>query len=91
MAIRNPFVKSHLNDDFTAADVTISADLRNDSGAAVKGVSASRMLTENPSSIRCDCARETKTVRFEPAQFAELKILESKTLGGRHHRKRHTL
>src|SRR5260370_27288769 len=38
VAIRHPFVKTHLNDDFRAADVTISADLRNDSGAAVKGV-----------------------------------------------------
>src|SRR6266853_2249508 len=27
VAIRNPFVKTHLNDDFTAADVTLSADL----------------------------------------------------------------
>src|SRR6266478_2929506 len=38
VAIRNPFVKTHLNDDFTAADLTISADLRNDSAAAVKGI-----------------------------------------------------
>src|SRR5258706_10482584 len=38
VAIRNPFVKSQLNLDFTAADLTISADVRNDSSSAVKGV-----------------------------------------------------
>src|SRR5216684_3671780 len=37
VAIRNPFVKSQLNADFTAADLTVSAELRNDSGAAVNG------------------------------------------------------
>ena len=40
VAIRNQFVKTQLNDDFTAADLTISADLRNFSAAAVRGVLA---------------------------------------------------
>ncbi len=72
--IRNPFVKSQLNDDFTAADLTISADLRNDSTAAVKGALAAEV---DGKSVRLPvelAAGETKTVRFEPAQFSELKF-----------------
>src|SRR5215813_11355270 len=37
VTIRNPFVKTQLNQDFTAADLTIAADLRNLSSAAAKG------------------------------------------------------
>ena len=37
VAIRNPFVKPQLNADFTAADLTISAELRNDSSSGTKG------------------------------------------------------
>src|ERR1700739_65296 len=43
VAIRNPFVKSQLSSDFTAADLTIYADLRNDSAVAVKGVLAAEV------------------------------------------------
>jgi exo-1,4-beta-D-glucosaminidase len=78
VAIRNPYVKSQLNDDFTAADVTISADLRNDSGAAVKGVLAAEVDGKSVKQPVELAAGETKTVRFEPAQFAVLKFSKPK-------------
>ncbi len=76
--IRNPFVKSQLNDDFTAADLTISADLRNDSTAAVKGVLAAEVDGKSLKLPVELAAGETKTVRFEPAQFSELKFAKPK-------------
>jgi len=78
VAIRNPFVKTQLNEDFTVADLTISADLRNDSATAVKGT----LFTEvDGKSLRQPielAAGETETVRFEPAQFSELKFVRPK-------------
>jgi len=78
VAIRNPFVKSQLNDDFTAADLTISADLRNDSGVAVKGVLAGEVDGKSVKQTVELVAGETKTVRFEPVQFPELKFAKPK-------------
>jgi exo-1,4-beta-D-glucosaminidase len=74
VAIRNPFVKSQLNNDFTSAELTISADLRNDSGAAVKGVLAVEVDGKPVKQSVELSAGETKTVHFEPAQFPELKL-----------------
>jgi exo-1,4-beta-D-glucosaminidase len=78
VAIRNPFVKSQLNDDFTAADVTISADLRNDSGAAVKGVLLAEVDGKSVKQTVEVAAGETKMVRFESAQFSDLKFPKPK-------------
>jgi exo-1,4-beta-D-glucosaminidase len=77
-AIRNPFVKSQLNDDFTSAELTISADLRNDSDAAVKGVLTAEIDGKEVKQSVVLAAGETKTVRFEPAQFSELKLARPK-------------
>ncbi len=78
VAIANPFVKSQLNDDFTAADLTISADLRNDSIAVVKGVLFAEVGGKSVKQPVEIAAGETKTVRFEPAQFSELKFVQPK-------------
>jgi exo-1,4-beta-D-glucosaminidase len=78
VAIRNPFVKSRLNDDFTAADLTISADLRNNSGVAVKGVLAGEVDGKSVKQTVELAAGETKTVRFEPLQFSQLKFAKPK-------------
>jgi len=78
VAIRNPFVKSQLNDDFTAADVTISADLRNDSGATVRGVLLAEVDGKSVKQTVELAAGETKMVRFEPAQFSDLKFPKPK-------------
>ena len=74
VAIRNPFVKSQLNLDFTAADLTISADVRNDSSSAVKGVLHAEVDGRAVKQTVVIAAGETKTVRFEAAQFAALKL-----------------
>ncbi len=78
VAVRNPFVKTQLNADFTVADLTISADLRNDSNAAVKGVVFAEIdgkAVNQPVEI---AGGETKTVRFESGQFAALKFSSPK-------------
>jgi exo-1,4-beta-D-glucosaminidase len=77
-AIRNPFVKSQLNDDFTSAELTFSADLRNDSGAAVKGVLVAEIDGKSVKQSVELAAGETKTVRFEAAQFSDLKLAKPK-------------
>jgi exo-1,4-beta-D-glucosaminidase len=78
VAIRNPFVKTQLNSDFTAADLTISADLRNDSTSARKGTLVAELdgkVFRLPVDL---AARENRTVRMEPAHFAGLKLSRPK-------------
>jgi exo-1,4-beta-D-glucosaminidase len=74
VAIRNPFVKTHLNADFTAADLTISADLRNDSGAAAKGILVAEIDGKTLKLPVELAAGESKSVRFEPEHFTALKL-----------------
>jgi exo-1,4-beta-D-glucosaminidase len=78
VAIRNPFVKTKLTADLTAADLTISADLRNDSNAAVKGALVAEV---DGKSIKLPvelAVGENKSVRFEPQHFAALKLSRPK-------------
>src|SRR5262249_18609846 len=74
VAIRNPFVKTHLNADFTAADLTISADLRNDSSAVTKGILVDEIDGKTLKLPVELAAGESKSVRFEPEHFAALKL-----------------
>jgi exo-1,4-beta-D-glucosaminidase len=74
VAIRNPFVKTHLNADFTAADLTISADLRNDSSAVTKGILVAEVDGKTLKLPVELAAGESKSVRFEPEHFAALKL-----------------
>lgn len=78
VAIRNPFVKTALNADFTSADLAFSADLRNDSQAAVKGVLVAEVDGKTAKQAVELGAGEAKTVRLEAAQFAALKVLHPK-------------
>jgi len=78
VAIRNPFVKTQLNADFTAADLTISADLRNDSGAATKGTLVAEVDGKRLKLPVELAAEESKSVRFEPEHFAALKLARPK-------------
>jgi exo-1,4-beta-D-glucosaminidase len=78
VAIRNPFVKSQLNEDFTAADLTISADLQNDSASVIKGVLSAELHGKTVRQAVELAAGETKSIRFEPAQFVELKFANPK-------------
>jgi exo-1,4-beta-D-glucosaminidase len=74
VAIRNPFVKTQLNADFTAADVTISAELRNDSGATTKGTLVAEVDGKTLKLPVELATGESKSVRFEPEHFAALKL-----------------
>ena len=78
VAIRNPFVKTQLSADFTAADLTISADLRNDSGAATKGTLVAEVDGKRLKLPVELAAEESKSVRFEPEHFAALKLARPK-------------
>jgi exo-1,4-beta-D-glucosaminidase len=65
VAIRNPFVKTQ---------VTVAADLRNDSGEKIDGLLLAEVdgkTVKQPVEL---AAGETKTVRFESAQFSALKF-----------------
>jgi exo-1,4-beta-D-glucosaminidase len=78
VAIRNPFVKTQLSADFTAADLTISADLRNDSSTPAKGtlvVEVDGKTLKLPVEL---AAGENKLVRLEPEHFAALKLARPK-------------
>ena len=78
VAIRHPFVKSELNRDFTAAELTISADLRNDANAAVKGLFVAELdgkTVKQPVEL---APGETRTVRFDPQHFAALRLEQPK-------------
>jgi exo-1,4-beta-D-glucosaminidase len=78
VAIRNPFVKSQLNEDFSSADLTVSADLQNDSSTSVKGLFAVEIDGKRLAQQVELAAGETKTVRFDPAHFHELKLSKPK-------------
>ena len=78
VAIRNPFVKTQLNADFTAADLTVSADLRNSSSSAQKGMLVAEVDGKTVKQAVELGAGESKTVRFGPAQFAALKFSSPK-------------
>ena len=78
VALRHPFVKSHLNEEFTAAALTISADLRNDSGTTVKGALVAELDGKSLRQPVELAAGETKTVRFDPDHFAALKLAQPK-------------
>ena len=74
VALRNPFVKSKLGAEYTTAELTLSADLRNQSAKPVKGVLSAQV---DGTTLKQDvelAAGERKTLRFTPEQFPELKL-----------------
>src|SRR5215813_14355015 len=78
VVIRNPFVSTQLNADFTAAELTVSAELRNDSRAAAKGTLVAEIdgrVMKIPVELS---AGETKAVRLEPQRFAALRLPQPK-------------
>jgi len=74
VAVRNAFVKSKLGAEYKTADLTLSADLRNQTDKSVKGTLVAKV---DGQTLKQDVelpAGETKTVRFAPAQFPQLKL-----------------
>ena len=78
VAIRNPFVKTQLNADFSLANLTVSADLRNDSNLALRGA---LVLEIDGKTLKLPvelAAAESKAVRMEPEHFAALRLPQPK-------------
>jgi exo-1,4-beta-D-glucosaminidase len=74
VALRNPFVKSKLDAEYKTAELTLSADVRNQAGNPVKGVLVAEVDGQTLKQDVALAAGETKTVRFTPAQFPSLKL-----------------
>ena len=75
VSVRNPYVTSKLENDYKAAALTVSADLRNTSDKPVDGVLAAEV--EGGIHIKQDvklAAGETKTITFGADKFSELKL-----------------
>jgi exo-1,4-beta-D-glucosaminidase len=73
VAMRNPYVATRLNEQFTAADLTVSAELRNSSGRDLSGTFRIEVDGKTAKQAVDLKAGETRVVRFEPQQFAILK------------------
>jgi exo-1,4-beta-D-glucosaminidase len=74
VSLRNPFVSWALDTEYKTASLTISADVRNDSNQEMKGTLRAEVAGVE---IRLPvelAASETKTVRFKPDQFPQLKL-----------------
>jgi len=74
VALRNAFVSSKLGAEYKTAELTLSADLRNQTGQPVKGTLAAEVDGQTLKQDVELAAGETKTVRFAPAQFPQLKL-----------------
>ena len=75
VSVRNPYVMSKLENDYKAAALTVSADLRNTADKPVEGVLSAEI--EGGIRIKQDvklAAGEAKTVTFAPDKFSELKL-----------------
>lgn len=74
VVLRRPFVKSKLDSEYKTAELTLSADLRNQADNPVRGALIAEV---NGQTLRQDvelAPGETKTMRFAPAQFPQLKL-----------------
>jgi len=74
VSVRNPFVSSALDSEYQTAALTVSADLRNDSNRAVQGTLRAQVAGVEIRQPVDLAPSETKTVRFKPDQFPQLKL-----------------
>lgn len=74
VAIRHPFVSSKLDSTYKSAELTLSAELRNDSRGPVKGALSTEVDGKTLKQDVEFAAGETKVVRFEAAKYPELKL-----------------
>ncbi len=75
VALRNPFVSSKLDANYTSAELTISAEVRNASQQPVKGVLHAELegiALQQPVQLS---SGESKIVKFSPDQLAKLKLM----------------
>jgi exo-1,4-beta-D-glucosaminidase len=74
VSLRNPFVGSKLDSEYKTASLTISADLRNTSDHAVKGVLRAEIDAWQIGQTVTLAAGETKAVSLTPERYAQLKL-----------------
>jgi len=74
VTLRHPFVNSRLDTSFTTADLSISADLHNASGAAVEGVLKAETAGLKVSQSVQLAPGETKTVHLTPQTLRNPKL-----------------
>src|SRR6266404_656797 len=74
VSVRNAFVKSKLCAEYKTAELTLSADLRNQTDKSVKGTLVAEVEGQTLKQDVELAAGETRTVRFAPAQFPQLKL-----------------
>src|SRR6266478_2685887 len=74
VAVRNAFVKSKLGVEYKTAELTLSADLRNQTDKSVKGTLVAEVDGQILKQDVELAAGESKTVRFAPGQFPQLKL-----------------
>jgi len=78
VAVRSPFVSSKLDAQYKSAELTISAEARNTSKDAVKGVLHAELdgiLLQQPLEL---AGGASKIVKFTPEQFPKLKLAHPK-------------
>jgi exo-1,4-beta-D-glucosaminidase len=74
VTVRDPFVSSLVDNDLSSAQLTVIADLHNASRQPVQGVLNADLEGIKVSQPVSLAAGETKTVRFTPESFAELRL-----------------
>ncbi len=74
VAVRNAFVKSKLGAEYKTAELTLSADLRNQTDKGVKGTLVAEVDGQTLKQDVELATGETIIVRFAPAQFPQLKL-----------------
>src|SRR5262249_36495383 len=77
-AIRHPFATSKLDSTYKSAELLLSAELRNDSGKPAKGTLVAEVDGKQLKQEVELAAGETKTVRFDAANFPQLKLANPK-------------
>ncbi|PYT94677.1 MAG: glycosyl hydrolase family 2 [Acidobacteria bacterium] len=78
VALRNPFVASKLDTDYKSAELTISAEVRNASKDAVKGVLHAELDGIALQQHVELAGSESKVAKFSPEQFPKLKLAHPK-------------
>src|SRR5438128_1069033 len=74
VAIRHPFISSKFDSSYKAAELGVSAELRNDSGKAAKGMLVADIDGKELKQEVELLAGETKVVRFDTDKFPQLKL-----------------
>src|ERR1700722_11511370 len=76
VTLRHPFANSKLDSAYKSAALTLSAELRNTAGHAVKVAFVADVADIHLTQPVELAAKETKIIRFSPDQFPQLKVVE---------------